>query len=71
MTRTGIVRGGLSHRHSGVCMLDLAGIMFSSIMMMIVIMRAVRLDRTLPWFQAVKRKATVVAKQDSPWRRQS
>ena len=34
-------------------MLDLAGIMFSSIMMLIVIVRAVKLDKTQPWFQQV------------------
>jgi hypothetical protein len=31
-------------------MLDLIGIMFSSLMMLIIIVRAVRLDRTQPWF---------------------
>ena len=71
MTQTGIASRDLSHRHSGVCMLDLAGIMFSSIMMMIVIMRAVRLDRTLPWFHAIKRKAAPATKPDSPWRRRA
>ncbi len=35
-------------------MLDLTGIMFSSIMMLIVIVRALQLDRTQPWFQTVK-----------------
>ena len=37
-------------------MLDLTGIMFSSVMMLMVIVRAVRLDRIQPWFQAIKRK---------------
>ncbi|MEA2727170.1 MAG: hypothetical protein QOF70_1645 [Acetobacteraceae bacterium] len=37
-------------------MLDLTGIMFSSIMMLIVIVRAVQLDGVQPWFQKVKRK---------------
>ena len=32
-------------------MLDLFGIMFSSLMMVVVIVRAVQLDRTLPWFE--------------------
>jgi hypothetical protein len=32
-------------------MLDLIGIMVSSIMMLIVILRAVQLDRSLPWFE--------------------
>ena len=35
-------------------MLDLAGIMFSSVMMLMVIVQAVRLDQTQPWFQAIK-----------------
>ncbi len=51
-------------------MLDLAGIMFSSIMMMFVIIRAVKVDRTQPWFQSIKRKETAEAKQNGPWRRQ-
>jgi DUF1365 family protein len=38
-------------------MLDLAGIMFSSVMMLMVIVQAVRLDGIQPWFQAVKLKA--------------
>ena len=33
-------------------MLDLTGIMFSTIMMLMVIYNAIKLDRTLPWFQA-------------------
>ena len=32
-------------------MLDLAGIVFSTIVMLIVIFRAVQLDQTLPWFE--------------------
>lgn len=32
-------------------MLDLFGIMFSSIMMLLVILRAVQLDATTPWFR--------------------
>ena len=51
-------------------MLDLAGIMFSSIMMMMVIVRAVRMDRTQPWFQTVKRKDDTAGKDNGPWRRQ-
>ena len=35
-------------------MLDLTGILFSSVMMLIVIVRAVQLDRTQPWFQKVQ-----------------
>jgi hypothetical protein len=32
--------------------LDLVGIVFSSVMMLYVIFRAVQLDRTRPWFEA-------------------
>lgn len=32
-------------------MLDLVGIMFSSIMMLIVMLRAVQYDRIRPWFE--------------------
>jgi len=40
-------------RHTGYRpLLDLAGILFSSIMLLIVITRAVQLDRTRPWFAA-------------------
>ena len=37
-------------------MLDLAGIMFSSVMMLVVVVRAMQLDRSQPWFQKIKRK---------------
>ena len=36
-------------------MLDLMGIMFSSVIMLFIIVRAVQLDSTQPWFQAVTR----------------
>jgi hypothetical protein len=49
-------------------MLDLTGIMFSSVMMMMVIVRAVQLDRSQPWFQRVKRKDKP-AGQPRSWRR--
>jgi hypothetical protein len=35
-------------------MLDLTGILFSSIMMLLVIVRAVRMDQRQPWFQSIK-----------------
>jgi hypothetical protein len=35
-------------------MLDLLGILFSSIMMFLVILRAIQLDSTQPWFQPPK-----------------
>ncbi len=34
-------------------MLDLVGIMFSSVMMLYVIIQAARLDRSEPWFKPV------------------
>ena len=52
-------------------MLDLAGIMFSSVMMLIVIIRASRLDRTQPWFQPVKRKEVPAAADKRVWQRRN
>jgi hypothetical protein len=52
-------------------MLDLAGIMFSSVMMLMVIVRAVRLDHSQPWFQAVKRKEKPAEAKTRSWRRKS
>jgi hypothetical protein len=49
-------------------MLDIAGIMVSSMMMIIV--RSVRLDRLQPWFQAVERK-TPIGDVTRTWRRRS
>lgn len=40
-------------------MLDVAGIMLSSVMMLMIIVRAVRLDRLQPWFQKIERKKPV------------
>jgi hypothetical protein len=50
-------------------MLDLTGIMFSSVMMLIVILRALQLDRTQPWFQKIKRKEATVPVAARGWRR--
>jgi hypothetical protein len=50
-------------------MLDLAGILFSSIMMLVVIVQAVRLDATQPWFQTRKRPDPPVEPNTRPWRR--
>jgi hypothetical protein len=50
-------------------MLDLTGIMFSSVMMLIVIVRALQLDRVQPWFQKVKRKDDPVPANQRPWQR--
>jgi hypothetical protein len=49
-------------------MLDMFGILLSTITTLIVIFRAVRLDRNQPWFQ--KTKPMVGAETASrPWRR--
>jgi hypothetical protein len=50
-------------------MLDLTGILFSSVLMLIVIVQAVRLDRVQPWFQAFKPKAKTVEDAKQSWRR--
>jgi hypothetical protein len=52
-------------------MLDLTGIVFSSAMMVFIIVRAVQLDRITPWFQ--KLTAKIGAKTDGaqPWRPRS
>lgn len=52
-------------------MLDLAGILFSSVMMLMVIVQAVRLDRIQPWFQTIKRKEKPADPKLRAWHRQS
>jgi len=52
-------------------MLDLTGIMFSSVMMLIVIVRAVQLDHLQSWFQSVKRKEAPVSASRVPWKRRT
>jgi hypothetical protein len=52
-------------------MLDLTGIMFSSIMMLMVIIRALQLDRTQPWFQKLKRKEGSPSPEKRIWQRQN
>jgi hypothetical protein len=52
-------------------MLDLTGILFSSVMMLMVIVRAVRMDQVQPWFQAVKRAENSNDEPVRPWRRKS
>jgi hypothetical protein len=52
-------------------MLDLTGIVFSSVMMFIVIVRAMQLDRAHPWFQNVTRKETPAAARLTAWKRQN
>jgi hypothetical protein len=52
-------------------MLDLTGIMFSSVMMLIVIVRAMQMDRPQTWFQKVKRKEASTPVSQAPWKRQN
>lgn len=52
-------------------MLDLTGIMFSSVMMLIVIVRAVQLDRLQPWFQALKHREAPAPAREAGWKRQA
>jgi hypothetical protein len=52
-------------------MLDLTGILFSSVMMLIVVVRALQLDRSQPWFPSVRRKATPAAAATRAWRRRN
>ena len=40
-------------------MLDMIGIAFSSVMMIVIIVQAVRLDREQPWFQKATRPRPV------------
>ncbi len=51
-------------------MLDLAGIVFSSVMMLIIIVRALQMDRVQPWFQKIKRKEDQMPVKRLGWRRQ-
>ena len=51
-------------------MLDLVGIVFSTIMITIVVVRAVLLDRTLPWFEKVNLEAEKPAPKPSAAGRQ-
>jgi hypothetical protein len=50
-------------------MLDLAGIMFSSVMILFVIVRAVQLDLIQPWFQTTSRSADAGESKRRPWQR--
>ncbi|HEY0185207.1 MAG TPA: hypothetical protein VGC09_20595 [Rhodopila sp.] len=50
-------------------MLDLTGIMFSSLMMLVVIVQAVRADQNEPWFQRIRRKEKPSPEAKRPWQR--
>jgi hypothetical protein len=49
-------------------MLDLVGIMFSSVIILFVIINAARLDRVKPWFQTVSRIEPAAKSKPRPWR---
>ena len=51
--------------------LDLTGIMFSSIMMLMVIVRAMQLDRSQPWFQKIKPKQDTSSPEKRVWQRRN
>jgi hypothetical protein len=52
-------------------MLDLTGIMFSSVMMLMVVVRALQLDRAQPWFQTLKRNEVPVTADTRSWKRRN
>lgn len=52
-------------------MLDLTGIMFSSLMMLYVAFRALRLDRAMPWFQHVTKTVKAADPQKPRWRQRA
>ncbi|MEA2787871.1 MAG: hypothetical protein QOG73_277 [Acetobacteraceae bacterium] len=50
-------------------MLDLFGIVFTSVMMLVVIVRALQADRIRPWFQAIKREDVQPVAGKRSWKR--
>jgi hypothetical protein len=51
--------------------LDLMGILFSSVMILLVIVRAVQMDRTQPWFQHVRREPDPISVKRRTWHRRN
>ena len=51
-------------------MLDTAGILLSTMMVLIVIVRSVRMDRSQPWFQTVKSRKGPAGNETPRWRRE-
>jgi hypothetical protein len=49
---------GVVRRSKGSTVLDLAGILFSSVMMIYVIIQAIRLDGARPWFELPPRPSS-------------
>lgn len=52
-------------------MLDLYGILFTSVMILMVIVRALKADRTQPWFQAIRRDDVRPSPGKRSWQRRS
>jgi len=54
-------------------MLDMIGISFSSVMILMVVIRAIQRDRDQPWFENIKVKAPSTKAECSakPWHRQA
>jgi hypothetical protein len=52
-------------------MLDTFGILFSSVMVLAIIIRAVRLDRTQPWFAQPKPPEKPEPPNTRPWRKRA
>jgi hypothetical protein len=50
-------------------MLDLCGIVFTSVMMLTVIVRALQADRIQPWFQTIKCDDVQPSADRRPWQR--
>jgi hypothetical protein len=50
-------------------MLDLTGILVSTVLILMTLVRAVQLDRSLPWFQKIGEKTEVPANNRRPWQR--
>jgi len=52
-------------------MLDLTGIMASSIILLFIAFRAIALDRIMPWFQTLSPRAAAKAEGASAWTRRA
>ena len=52
-------------------MLDVAGILFSTVMIAYVVLQAVKLDRVQAWFQVLKSDDTASAGGPRPWKRRA
>ena len=50
-------------------MLDLFGITFTGLMMMLIAVQALKRDRAEPWFQTFKRETDPKAARQMPWQR--